>query len=276
MDKLEARSWKLDGKIKILLAFIFIMLTTYNLPLTTSYAASEIAGVERLFLEGRYERVIDESGKLIDAHSRQRDELYYLRGLSQLKTDRFREARQSFEDLISKYPSSKRAFDAHVGIGDSYFLEGRYDEAAKNYNQTIADFPNDKNLSPVYRKIADCDKRTGPGGKAEEYQGEPAGERSGPETNIVTRSNFMPPEIPRSEQASSFSVQVGSFKNKRNAESLSAKLHKIGYESFVEIPTGAGDKLHRVKVGRFNSRQEAEEMASRLKESGYKVKICGD
>ena len=250
----EFRVWK-----KVLPIFIFPLLFTINYQLSTCYAASDIANVEKLFLEARYDKVISESAKLIDARSRQRDELYYLKGLSELKTDRFADARRSFESILAKYARSKRAFDAAVGIGDSYFLENRYDEAVKSYNEVLAKFPKDKNIGIIPERINNCHKKT---------------------TNTVTEEpaekHFIPQEVPRGEKSSAISVQVGSFKNKRNADKLSAKLHGMGYESFVEIPAGIGDKLYRVKVGRLGSKEEAEALAKRLKRSGYKVKICSD
>lgn len=237
------------------LIFIFVLFSALSFQMPAYCAESEIVSAETAFLEGKYDKAIYEAKRLIDARSRNRDELYYIKGLSELKIGKFDDARQSFEDLLSKYQRSRRTFDAHVGIGDSYLLEGNRSEAVKRYKEVLIKFPNDKNICIVQQKIKEAET---------------------PDSVSTPKSSFMTPEIPRSEQGSAISVQVGSFKNKRNAEHMSQKLHSAGYESFVEIPTGPGDRLYRVKVGRLNSRQDAEALASRLRKSGYKVRICGD
>lgn len=209
---------------------------------THSYAASDIAYVEKLFLEGKYDKAADESGKLIDARSRQRDELYYIKGLSELKLNRFSDARQSFEDIIAKYQRSKRIFDAYLGIGDSYFLEGNTDAASRSYNELLNRFPNDNNIAVVRSRIAESNRK------------------------------------PKSEDRplNPFSVQVGSFKSKSNAQRLVQKLSRQGYEAYLAFPADAGDRLYRVRVGKLKSKVEASALAAKLKRAGYNIKICTD
>ena len=250
----------------ITLIFIFTLLST-------AYAESEIAGAEKLFLEGRYDKVVTECERLIDARSRQRDEVYYIKGLSELKTCKFSDAKHSFETLIEKYPRSKRAVEAYTGIGDAYYLEGRYDDAAKSYKETLQKFPNDKNACILKERLDECGKKTASPAEAQDESCDNGKEASA--TNFIPKSNFVPKEIPRGDESAAISVQAGCFKNKRNAENMSRKLHRLGYESFVEIPAGRGDRLYRVKVGRLSSVTDAEDLAARLKKSGYKVKVCG-
>jgi len=217
--------------------------------LSSAYAESDISAVERPFLEGQYDRAERAAQGLIDQRSRQRYELYYLKGLSELKLHKFQEARESFETIISKYPASNRVFDAYLGIGDSYMLEGNTAEAAKAYNDIIMRFPKDENIALVKDRLA--------------------------VETIPVSTDLKPNVIPRNESKGYISVQAGCFKNRRNAESLSKKLNACGYESYVELPMGSGDKLYRVKVGRLNSKEEAETIAAKLRRDGYKTKICG-
>jgi DedD protein len=73
-----------------------------------------------------------------------------------------------------------------------------------------------------------------------------------------------------------YSVQAGSFKDKRNADKLAKKLAGQGYQSYVEMPASSRDKFYRVKVGSFVSKDEALKMASKLKTDGHRIKICTD
>ncbi len=228
---------------------ILIIAVILNLMIFSSvYADMDISSVERLFLEGQYDKAERAAQSLIDQRSRQRYELYYLKGLSELKLNKLKEARESFGTIISKYPASNRIFDAHLGIGDSYMLEGNRQEAAKIYNDIAVRFPKDKNIALVKERLA-----------AEAIPG---------------NADLKPNAIPRSESKGYISVQVGSFKNRRNAESLSKKLTGRGYGSYVELPMGSGDKLYRVKVGRLNSKEEADTIAAKLRRDGYNTKIC--
>ena len=237
-------------------AFSFIVLV-FCVQLAGYCAEADITAVEKSFLEGRYERAAYDAGKLIDSGARHRDELYYIKGLSELKLTEFTKARNSFNELLNKYPSSVRAFDANTGIGDAYFLEGKYDSALKAYNDTVSKFPNDKNTAVLYDRIGECHRKLG------------SGASETPASNIEKTESRLP--MP---QESGISVQVGCFKSKHNADLLSEKLSKRGYESRVELPVNQGDSLYRVKVGHPRSKEEANDLAIRLKRSGYSTKIC--
>ena len=243
------------GRSKFIAVLIAGLLVTCNLQLVTSYAEADIAVVEKPFMEGRYDKAISEAQKLIDGRARRRDEVYYLKGLSELKLGKFNEARQSFETIISKYPNSGRAFDAHLGIGDSYLLEGNTESAIKMYAGIKEKFPSDKNIALVDSRLNDCRKKIPP------------------DTAPAVIENKT---VPKNESTGYVSVQAGCFKNRRNADKLSAKLNKSGYKSYVELPAVAGDRLYRVKVGRMNTKAEAEGLAAKLKRDGYNTKICDE
>lgn len=66
----------------------------------------------------------------------------------------------------------------------------------------------------------------------------------------------------------SYTVQVGAFKQRRQAESVMAALKAKSYECVLEVPKAA-DQLYRVKVGKFTSRAEAKAMQLRLKQDGF-------
>ncbi|MBN1569670.1 MAG: SPOR domain-containing protein [Acidobacteria bacterium] len=68
-------------------------------------------------------------------------------------------------------------------------------------------------------------------------------------------------------KAASYSVQVGAFKQKEQAETRAAQLRAKGFEGRIE-PPDSSDGLFLLKVGRFKSRAEAVAMQLRLKKSG--------
>lgn len=78
------------------------------------------------------------------------------------------------------------------------------------------------------------------------------------------------PERGNSETSSTaiYRVQVGAFKEERQAEVLSDALKAKGYSCEIEPPIPENE-LYRVKVGSFSSRAEAVATQLRLKKDGY-------
>ena len=66
----------------------------------------------------------------------------------------------------------------------------------------------------------------------------------------------------------SYSVQVGAFRQRREAESKADALKAKGFTCTIEAPQAA-DQLFQVKVGRFKSRAEAVAMQVRLRKAGF-------
>jgi cell division protein FtsN len=65
-----------------------------------------------------------------------------------------------------------------------------------------------------------------------------------------------------------YSVQVGAFRQLREAEAKAALLKKKGYDYTIEPPATEG-QLFLLKVGRYDSRPEAHRMQLRLKKDGF-------
>ena len=65
-------------------------------------------------------------------------------------------------------------------------------------------------------------------------------------------------------------VQVASFRQKANAQSLMRRLKEKGYEvRIVQVTLGKGKKWWRVKVGGFAERGEAERVKGALEKEGF-------
>jgi DedD protein len=86
-----------------------------------------------------------------------------------------------------------------------------------------------------------------------------------------------PVKPPRLESASAppitashaWSVQLGSFAKRSNADNLSRQLKGLGYSVYV-LPGGSGSSTrYRVRVGPLANRESAERMGARLKSQGH-------
>ncbi|MDD5195745.1 MAG: SPOR domain-containing protein, partial [Candidatus Omnitrophica bacterium] len=69
-----------------------------------------------------------------------------------------------------------------------------------------------------------------------------------------------------------FSIQVGAFSKKKNAEDLARELQK-NYNVYVVEDKTATLTLYKVRVGKFTDRKEAESMRLRLAKQGYPARI---
>jgi cell division septation protein DedD len=65
-----------------------------------------------------------------------------------------------------------------------------------------------------------------------------------------------------------YSVQIGAFKERKEAEKKASALKDKKYNSVIEPPSEAG-QLFLLKVGRFESRADAVAIQNRLKKDGF-------
>jgi len=275
-----------------------IALTMFSvLFVSASYARTAVESlpqVEKLFMEERYESVVSEAARLIDAGSHGREELFYLKGLSQMRLARYGEARETFEYMVKRYPRGKRAFDGCIGIGDAYFLEGKYPDSITAYNEALSNYPDYKNSSIAYYKIGGAYRKLGNADKGGEYfnrvkDSSPLGFESKMIPKDLAAANAEkiwkpePKNEPKTESLEYSSVintgdyyyvQAGYFKSRDNAVKLTEKLKQAGYDSYLSAQVKAGLTFYRVKVGRFKTKPEAEVISRRLKTDGYKTKVC--
>jgi cell division septation protein DedD len=66
----------------------------------------------------------------------------------------------------------------------------------------------------------------------------------------------------------SYTVQVGAFRQRKEAEIKADELRRKGYQFILEDPAAPGE-LYLLKVGKFDSRADAAVMQLRLKKDGF-------
>jgi DedD protein len=78
-----------------------------------------------------------------------------------------------------------------------------------------------------------------------------------------------PAASPTSTGHGPWSVQLGSFASRANADNLTRQVKAQGFSVFV-LPGGAGNAVrYRVRVGPLSDRESAERMAAKLKSLGH-------
>jgi cell division protein FtsN len=77
-----------------------------------------------------------------------------------------------------------------------------------------------------------------------------------------------PSATPAASAASSYTVQVGAFRQRQQAEAKAQQLKAKGFDGRIEPPQSAED-LYLLKVGKFKTRTEAVAVQLQLKKSGF-------
>jgi DedD protein len=115
--------------------------------------------------------------------------------------------------------------------------------------------------SPVTAKPAPVDKPPAPALK-------PAAKPAS--VKVVAASPAPKSQV---SKAAGWSVQLGSFAQRRNAERLAAEVGGRGFKTYL-VPLEKSERtLYRVRVGPRDSRAEAEKLSGRLAEAGYKGQV---
>jgi DedD protein len=78
---------------------------------------------------------------------------------------------------------------------------------------------------------------------------------------------------PAGSPASGWSVQLGSFAERPNAERLASEVGSQGFTAYLEPMKKSGRTFYRVRVGPRDTRDQATELASGLAKVGYSGQV---
>ena len=237
--------------------------------------ALNIDKVKVAFLSGDYKEAISEGERLLAGaeHSEPNlDKLYYLMALSYMQDGNYLRACDIFEIILKEFKSSQLQEEALLGLADTYLLRGDLTGAERAYNQLIAEYPSTELKEQVYQRLAKVALNRGDKVKAEDYL-KRAGNQSAQEKRAAIQDEGSC-AIPAEGLHIFYTVQVGCFTNKRNAERLKDKLAAKKYEAYIEETISAeGQKMSRVRVTKLSGRQEAVRLKQELSRQGYPTKI---
>src|SRR2546428_5326177 len=81
------------------------------------------------------------------------EELYRL-GEQDLARSRYEDARSRFKDIVARHPDSSYAPRARFLIGETYFREGEFDKAVKEFEAFLAFYPQHQIADLVQYRLA--------------------------------------------------------------------------------------------------------------------------
>lgn len=236
-------------------------------------AACWAAGLDTIkadLLRGNYRRAVFEGEAQIGRiNAADADELNYLLGLSYLKEEKLGQAGDCFK-RVSSGSSGKFKQQAELGLADTYLMGGRFQEAEDIYNKLISDELNNSQKPAVLYRLSQLEFKKGNNRRANDYLSELRREFPlSPELRLNKGLVLTAAPEPPVKNSDEYSVQVGFFSNRSNANNLKNELSARNYPVYLEADRAG----YRVRVGKFKNRAEALDLKSRLSKEGYPTKI---
>lgn len=249
----------------IICFFICLELLVLNDPLF----AQSIDEAQAKYLRGEYSQAVEDLEKILSMHKDEKSpaRLYYYLGLSYLKEGNYIRASDCFDIILKEYQDCEFREPAEIKLIDIDILNSDYTLALNRCENFLAKFPASDFKGRVLFRQYKAYLKSG----NLELANQALSKLKTSYPAAVELSAIE--EKPAAQEY--FSVQVGSFKDRLNAENLKNLLKQKGYESYILEGKDEQDNLIlRVRVGKFGLIQEAKELEKRLSEQGMPTKIC--
>ncbi len=235
------------------------LLTICALVLVTAFAYANMDDAWSYFLKGDYEKAIT------SAENIETDQAHYLMALSYLKLEVIPQARKHFTFILDMYPQSNRLEEVNLGLADTYFLEGDFENALTKYNDFLNKFPSSPMLSIAYLRLGQTQRKLGLWQEAKAT------------LNKVIENFPDSLEKPQAQKELAkefyYYIQVASFSRKLNASRTNESLAKKGYKAYIKTATNGKGTFYRVCFGEYDNKQDAIAALDKIKKDGYEAKI---
>lgn len=246
-----------------------IIVVLFIISLSTQVFASSRTAMDKAwasYLKGDYNSAID-SCRIVSKNVKLGAEGRYLMGICFLKLNDTKEARKNFEFALENYPKSPRIEEIMLGVADSYYIDKDHQKAEAAYQKMLRKFPNSDYASMAYLRLGECQRELGKWRESE--------------TSFCKIMNTYALSLEAQQaqellkkQTSYFSIQVGAFSKRDNADSLAVLLNQKGHNAYVDKVYSGDNLIYRVRVGQYNTKEQAEAQARSLAQEGFSTRIC--
>lgn len=221
-----------------------------------TYSADLDKVVEKV-LRGDYYGALDECYRLEkNASYNLKGQILSLEGTCFLSLGEYDQARSIFKKALA-YAKGMLSTELYMGIADTYFKKREYNKAISIYSQLLNRKTNADYKAMLYFKLGKAYQKNSKWAKSNYYFGQL--QKKYPqsfEAQLVKKTSVG---------GNFFTIQVGCFSSKENAQRLCDDLKAKGYQVYITSFNSNGHKLYRVRVGEFVSRIAAEHTEAKLK-----------
>lgn len=249
--------------------FVRINLKFLLLAIFCFYGFSDfsIKDIETAIIKQDYEQAKEMAAQILSSSSNSgKNEAFYYLGLCDLRLGEYAQARETFTKLTKEKIDNTLRDKAYLGLFDSYYIEGYYEQAHRIGKRLLRVSPRSEFLSLIYLKLARANLKLAQWRKAREYL----------KKIIVQFPNSLEVHVAKQllNEKQYFAVQVGAFIDQKRAENLTIELQQKGeYAYIVETVDQQGRKFYRVRVGQLALLDEAQKLKSKLSKAGYPTQI---
>jgi tetratricopeptide (TPR) repeat protein len=235
----------------------------------TSFAASNsIVELQTAIMQEDFKKGEDLAKGLLGQNlsKAEKAQVQYYLGLSQLRQGDYAPAYDTFKKLLAERPATDIYDKAYVGLVDSLYMQGSYEQALKEATGLMARRPDSELMPLISLKAARANLKLARWKKARELlQKVSADYPESFESNVAKQLL---------EEKQYFAVQVGAFADKNRAEKTAQELlAKSEYAYIVETRSNDGKTLYRVRVGQLTTLKDARVLETKLSGQGYPTLI---
>jgi len=232
------------------------------------------------YLQGEYDKALDHYGKIIVSYPD--DETYwptrYWKCRTLISRGDYQEAMVALRALEKSNFVGINKDAIMMAMGSCYMGMNDYENAAAAYRSLVEFMPDSRRVPSAYLLLARSLQNLGEpeaartlyqkvlksyGDSIEAQQAQQyLSSLSTPTPKFqpleaVKRKPTTPKATKEAPESSYFSIQVGAFSNKSNAENLAKRLRNKGYSVDIIPPASGKSRLHKVRVGRYKTQEDA-------------------
>lgn len=176
----------------------------------------------------------------------------------------------------SSFPVDAFAISRKAILAEKLYLQGDYQSAAYECERLYKDHSKGEVKNELAHLAGLCYLKLNNLEKARKYfeyvLGGSGNSRLIAETQIGL--DYISKKLPSKDGPSLFSIQVGSFKKRKNAVKLFKKFKRRKYTVRITEEKNGPVIMYKVKIGRFKSKEGAVKFAKKLNKSGHQTAIA--
>lgn len=235
-------------------------------PVTGPTPPDSYTDAESLFLLGEFEQSFLRFETFMTRNGRSPyiSDARYWAGICALKLGNVKKARAYISRTYARPRTALLGNLALIGLADCDYMENRFSAASSKYRQTLDRAGTQK--ARVLYQLGMCSNRLGKLRDAQKYFREVTATYPGTKHADLAEEKLK-------FTGSVFSVQVGAFDSRENAETVRSQIARRRFSPYIQPISRGGKLLHCVRVGRFKTWKQANDFLRKLKAIGFDAVI---
>jgi TolA-binding protein len=197
-------------------------------------------------------------------------QISWLYASSLLATDQSKLAEKEFRKIIKSNPQSEWAQWAQMGVGDCFFVSGKFAEATIEYKKVLGEYSSSETSPPALVGLIKSLYQLGEIEKAtlyyNLYKDKFASGIQGSQSfsQIVALSSQSKIESSEKISGVQYTIQVGVFSSEKNASQMAKKFKLKGHKVFQPKKEVDKKSYFTVQIGIFDSYEKAQTFKEKL------------